>query len=96
MLLGPSAADLLLVNDQTFYVNQLRRRSRRDADADDTQVRSLPLPHLNLAPAKGQLKLLDDVHNLQQVLASVNDNPMLGLQEAAELLTDHLGVDLVA
>jgi hypothetical protein len=48
------------------------------------------------AKAQIQLQLLGHVHNLQHELATVSDNPLLGLQEAAELLTDHLGVDLVA
>lgn len=37
------------------------------------------------------------VTGLQQQLALVNgDNPMLGLQEACELLAEHLAVHLVA
>jgi hypothetical protein len=37
-----------------------------------------------------------EVHGLQQQLALVNDNPMLGLQEATELLATQLGADLAA
>jgi len=43
-----------------------------------------------------QLQMLGDAHGLQHEMAAVNDNPLLGLQEAAELLTEHLRVDLVA
>jgi len=37
-----------------------------------------------------------EVHGLQQQLAIVNDNPLLGLQESAELLAAQLEVDLAA
>jgi hypothetical protein len=35
------------------------------------------------------------VSSLQQKLAMVNEHPLLGLQEAAEVLVEELGVDLV-
>jgi hypothetical protein len=36
------------------------------------------------------------VHKLQQRLATVNPNPLLGLAESAEIIADQLGVDLFA
>jgi hypothetical protein len=79
------------------YINHLRRRSTREGEAA-TRIGSLTLTRISLTPAKAQvqLQLLDDAHNLQRELASVSDNPLLGLQEAAELLHYHLGVDLAA
>jgi hypothetical protein len=35
------------------------------------------------------------VHDLQQALSLLTSPPLLALPEAAELLADHLGVDLV-
>jgi len=35
------------------------------------------------------------LHGLQQQLALVSENPLLGIPEAAELIAKHLGADLV-
>ena len=51
---------------------------------------------LNPTPAPPRTDLLQ-VHALQQRLSMVSPaSPLLALQEAADILQEHLGVDLVA
>jgi hypothetical protein len=42
------------------------------------------------------LEFLSEIQGLQQQMALVNDNALMGLQEAAELLATQLGADLIA
>ncbi|KAI8462305.1 MAG: kinase-like domain-containing protein [Monoraphidium minutum] len=42
------------------------------------------------------LEFLNEIQGLQQQMALVNDNALMGLQEAAELLSTQLGADLIA
>jgi hypothetical protein len=43
-----------------------------------------------------QVAVMAEVSEMQSQLALINDNPILGLQESAELLARQLGADLVA
>jgi hypothetical protein len=52
--------------------------------------------HQQTGPGCTRPKKIVQVQGLQEQLARVSDQPLLGLQEAAGLLADHLGVDLVA
>ena len=60
-----------------------------------TLLHGLPPPqtHTRRRPPP---RLPPQYNDLQQQLALVNDNPMLGLQEATELLATQLGADLAA
>jgi hypothetical protein len=75
-------------------------RQRRHCPA-----RSRGRPHPRQAPtprapcpdaARPRAPCTPQVRDLQQALALVNDNALLGLQEGAEVLLDHVSADLAA
>lgn len=73
--------------------------ARRAAFAGRCRSRSRAQPPASHFPRRRRAALCaqtTQVHSLQQQLAVVNDYPLLGLQEAAELLGTQLGADLVA
>ena len=66
------------------------RRAAHTAAHGPCTPSTTPTPHPHPHPMRAE------VHGLQQSLALVNDNPLLGLQEAAELLAGQLSADLAA